>query len=167
MKTTRKQRNTLRHMASDADGNCHVPQDVVLDLLSDYDEWEQRFDFYWKAEMRAVELWRELEMPDKSHMTVWLLERLQAAENATVGCPQCLGHGEIPHGDDSYDCGPCGATGRVSVSDLLLWNEKKRQLEAALQRAQDVLEEFRSGKLSDSMQALVDDALEMAREART
>jgi hypothetical protein len=54
-------------------------------LTSEVGELQEVFDFQWRANMRAVEMWRtanpgnELVLPDSAKLTVWMLEQLEAA----------------------------------------------------------------------------------------
>lgn len=62
-----------------------APEDIGSQLL----ELEQIFDLRWKADMRAIKRWQEatgrmLTWPDSADLSVWLLEKLDAAE-ARIG----------------------------------------------------------------------------------
>jgi len=55
--------------------------DRIEALTAEVGELQEVFDFQWKANMRAVEMWRaanpgnDLVLPDSANLTVWLLER--------------------------------------------------------------------------------------------
>jgi hypothetical protein len=58
--------------------------DRIEALTAERDELQQVFDFQWKANMRAVEMWRaanpgnDLVLPDSAKLAIWLLERIKA-----------------------------------------------------------------------------------------
>jgi hypothetical protein len=57
--------------------------DRIEALIAERDEFQQVFDMQWKADMRAVEMWREahpgndLVLPDSAKLSVWLLDRVE------------------------------------------------------------------------------------------
>lgn len=59
----------------------------ITDLKEEIAELEAIFDLRWKADMRAIERWREGHpersrvMPDHADMVVWLLEQLDKKES--------------------------------------------------------------------------------------
>jgi hypothetical protein len=60
---------------------CRQSADRIETLTSEVGELQGVFDFQWRANMRAVEMWRtsnpgnDLVLPDSAKLTVWLLER--------------------------------------------------------------------------------------------
>ena len=58
--------------------------DLIEALTSEVGELQEVFDFQWRANMLAVEMWRtanpgnDLVLPDSAKLTVWLLERIEA-----------------------------------------------------------------------------------------
>lgn len=68
-------REPIRHTAADA---LEAAAREVASL-------QNTFDLMWKADMRAIKLWqaatgRDHVWPDRAKTTLWLLERLDAAE---------------------------------------------------------------------------------------
>jgi hypothetical protein len=62
-------------------------------LTAEVGELQEVFDFQWRANMRAVEMWRaanpgnDLVLPDSARLTVWMLDRIEAltAKNEMLG----------------------------------------------------------------------------------
>jgi len=60
-------------------------EDTILDLRQECDELNAIFDAHWKAEMRGIKMWqkatgRKLTWPSTDTFTVWLIDRLERAE---------------------------------------------------------------------------------------
>jgi hypothetical protein len=64
----------------------YVRADRIEALTAEVGELQEVFDFQWRANMRAVEMWRtanpgnDLVLPDSAKLTVWLLERIEELE---------------------------------------------------------------------------------------
>ena len=104
-----------------------VSMDVAAELLRlelEVLEHEQLFSLQWKADMRAIKMWQEanpgndLVWPDSAKLSVWLLERLDAAREAlrahwiiSSGCPS-----EQQESCDLGDVCACRATAEKEMS---------------------------------------------------
>ena len=76
----------LRDFADDGYADLSVAAaDRIEALTSEVGELQEVFDFQWRANMLAVEMWRtanpgnDLVLPDSAKLTVWMLEQLEAA----------------------------------------------------------------------------------------
>jgi hypothetical protein len=70
-----------------------VPVDVANKLLGRERQLQQTFDIRWKADMRAVDRWREanpgneLVLPDRADLVFWMLENyVPKTELPLEGC---------------------------------------------------------------------------------
>jgi hypothetical protein len=75
----------LRDFADDGYADLSVAAaDRIKALTAEVGELQEVFDFQWRANMRAVEMWRaanpgnDLVLPDSAKLTVWMLERNEA-----------------------------------------------------------------------------------------
>jgi hypothetical protein len=82
-------------------------------LTAEVGELQEVFDFQWKANMRAVEMWRaanpgnDLVLPDSARLTVWLLDRNETLTAELATCEKYR---------DAYS--ECDRIGTQAVRDL-------------------------------------------------
>ena len=63
----------------------HAAADALEAMAGEVASLQNTFDLMWKADQRAIKLWQEATgkdhiWPDRTKTTLWLLERLEAAE---------------------------------------------------------------------------------------
>lgn len=87
------------------------------------DDLERTFDLIHEADMRAIKIWRkagkgrELIMPDRAKMVIWLLEQLDKPIPMILYCPNCgCQHVDKPEPERGWEnpphrshlCAECG-----------------------------------------------------------
>jgi hypothetical protein len=87
LKTTKESRDKIREMVRDKKNISYLDAGNLLDdvdvLLTDAQEVGASFVLRWKADMRAIQRWREahpdneLFGPDHADLCVWLMEQLE------------------------------------------------------------------------------------------
>jgi hypothetical protein len=109
--------------------------DRIEALTAEVGELQEVFDFQWRANMRAVEIWRtanpgnDLVLPDSAKLTVWLLERTEALEAER---DQWIAHTKNAVWSDSEEL-------KLTEAKLAECLERNALLEARLGKAVELL----------------------------
>lgn len=74
----------LREFPTNELRQMRIDDEPIDQIVKERDELVRLFDLEWAADMRAVKRWREeapgreLVLPDRTNLVVWLLEKLEA-----------------------------------------------------------------------------------------